>query len=77
MRKTVLAVSLTGVMGLLQACANTPEQQKQVGCIGAGAAGALAGAAIGNQLGGGTGKDILTAGGAVGGGLAASNAAGC
>jgi uncharacterized protein YcfJ len=64
-------------MGLLQGCANTPEQQKLVGCAGATIAGAVVGGALGNQLGGGSGKDILTAGGAVAGGLAANNAAGC
>ena len=63
--------------GLLQACATTPEQQKQVGCVGATVAGAALGGAVGNQFGGGSGKDILTAGGAVAGGIAANNAAGC
>jgi uncharacterized protein YcfJ len=64
-------------IGLLQACATTPEQQKQVGCVGATVAGAVVGGALGNQLGGGSGKDILTAGGAVAGGLAGNSAAGC
>ena len=58
-------------------CATTPEQQKQVGCVGATVAGAALGGAVGNQFGGGSGKDILTAGGAVAGGIAANNAAGC
>jgi len=70
-------ISVLAVMGLLSACATTPDQQKQVGCVGAGVAGALVGAAVGNQLGSGSGKDILTAGGAVAGGVAANNAAGC
>lgn len=69
---TVLGLTL-----VLQACATTPQQQRQVGCAGAGVAGALAGAALGNQLGGGSGRDILTAGGAVAGGLVGNNAAGC
>ncbi|WP_298969877.1 hypothetical protein [uncultured Roseobacter sp.] len=76
MTKTGIVVTLA-MMGLLQACATTPQQQRQVGCVGAGVAGALAGAAVGNQLGGGSGNDILTAGGAVAGGVAANNAAGC
>ncbi|MFK7879194.1 hypothetical protein [Roseobacter sp.] len=76
MKKSGIIVTLAA-MGLLQACATSPDQQKQVGCVGAGVAGALAGAAIGNQLGGGSGNDILTAGGAVAGGVAANNAAGC
>lgn len=70
-------IAVLATMGLLQACATSPEQQRQVGCVGAGVAGALAGAAVGNQLGGGSGNDILTAGGAVAGGVAANNAAGC
>lgn len=76
MKKTGIVMTLAA-MGLLQACATTPQQQRQVGCVGAGVAGALAGAAVGNQLGGGSGNDILTAGGAVAGGVAANNAAGC
>ena len=74
-KRSILAVFAS--MGLLQACATTPEQQQQVGCAGATVTGALIGGAVGNQLGGGSGKDILTAGGAVAGGLAANNAAGC
>lgn len=76
MKRTVLVAAVLAA-GLVSACATTPEQQRQVGCVGAGVAGALAGAAIGNQLGGGSGRDILTAGGAVAGGTAANNAAGC
>ncbi|MFK7868249.1 MAG: hypothetical protein AB8B58_03295 [Roseobacter sp.] len=74
-RTGIITVILSA--GLLSACVNSPEQQRQVGCVGAGVAGALAGAALGNQLGGGSGRDILTAGGAVAGGVAANNAAGC
>lgn len=70
-------ISVLAAMGLLSACATSPQQQQQVGCVGAGVAGALVGAAVGNQLGGGSGRDILTAGGAVAGGLAGNNAAGC
>ena len=74
-KRSILAVFAT--IGLVQACATTPEQQRQVGCAGADVTGALIGGAVGNQFGGGSGKDILTAGGAVAGGLAANNAAGC
>jgi uncharacterized protein YcfJ len=76
MKKTYV-IAVFAAVAVLQGCANTPQQQKEVGCVGAGVAGALAGAAVGNQLGGGSGKDILTAGGAVAGGLAGNNAAGC
>lgn len=64
-------------MGLLQGCETTPEQQKRAGCVGAAVTGAVVGGAIGNQFGGGSGKDILTAGGAVAGGMAGNKAAGC
>lgn len=74
-KRSILAAFAT--MGLLQACATTPAQQQQVGCVGATVTGAVIGGALGNQLGGGSGKDILTAGGAVAGGIAGNNAAGC
>ena len=77
MKRVSIAVALIGAMTFLQACATTPQQQQQVGCLGAATVGALTGAAVGNQLGGGSGKDILTAGGAVAGGLAGNSAAGC
>ncbi|MCV3272441.1 hypothetical protein [Roseobacter sinensis] len=76
MKKSGIVVAVAAT-ALLTACANTPQQQREVGCVGAGVAGALAGAAVGSQLGGGTGRDILMAGGAVAGGLAGNNAAGC
>lgn len=75
--KTVGLLAALASAGFLQACATTPQQQRQVGCVGATVAGAALGGALGNQLGGGSGKEILTAGGAVAGGLAANNAAGC
>lgn len=74
-KSSILAVLAT--MGLLQACDTTPAQERQIGCAGATVAGAVLGGAVGNQFGGGSGKDILTAGGAVAGGMAANNAAGC
>jgi uncharacterized protein YcfJ len=77
MTKKYLSIAALSAALLLQACATTPQQQREVGCVGAGVAGALVGAAVGNQLGGGSGRDILTAGGAVAGGLTANNAAGC
>ncbi|MEO9777749.1 MAG: glycine zipper 2TM domain-containing protein [Sedimentitalea sp.] len=74
-KSSILAI--IAAMGLLQACATTPAEQRQVGCAGATVAGALLGGAVGNQFGGGSGRDILTAGGAVAGGMAGNNAAGC
>ena len=73
--KTLGFVSAVAVLGLLQACTTT--DQRQVECIGATTIGALAGAAVGSQFGGGTGQDILTAGGAVAGGTAAGQLSGC
>jgi uncharacterized protein YcfJ len=71
-------IAAVAALGLLQACTtNSPEQQRQVGCAGATVTGALVGGALGNQLGGGSGKDILTAGGAAAGAIAGSQASGC
>jgi uncharacterized protein YcfJ len=77
MMKIVGIFAVFSSMGLLQACATTHEEQRQVGCIGATVTGAALGGVLGHQLGGGFGKDILTAGGAVAGGIAGNNAAGC
>jgi uncharacterized protein YcfJ len=63
---------------LLSACgpAATPAQQAQrqheIACLGGTVGGALIGGAIGNQFGGGTGRDILTAGGAAAGAVGGS-----
>ncbi len=62
---------------LVQACATTPQQQRQNECVATATVGALAGAAVGNQFGGGTGQTIMTAGGAVAGAQAAKNANNC
>lgn len=70
-------VAVFAMASLLQACATTPEQQRQNECLGATAAGALAGGAAGSLFGGGTGQTIMTAGGAVAGAQAAKNATGC
>ena len=75
--KTTVLITLFATASVLAGCATTPEQQREVGCVGAGVTGALVGGAVGNQFGGGSGQDILTAGGAVAGGLAGSRAAGC
>lgn len=76
MKRSSILIGLLAV-GSLQACATTPAEEKQIGCAGATVAGAVLGGVVGNQFGGGSGKDILTAGGAVAGGIAANNAAGC
>lgn len=75
MKKAYIAVALC-CAGILQACApaTTPQQQAQrqhnIACATGTIGGALIGGAIGNQFGGGTGRDILTAGGAGAGALA-------
>ncbi|WP_170411634.1 glycine zipper 2TM domain-containing protein [Ruegeria atlantica] len=66
---------ILGAAGALAACgpAPTPQQQQarqhEIACLGGTLGGALIGGAIGNQFGGGSGKDILTAAGAVAGGV--------
>lgn len=73
-----LGVALVGGVLLLQACgpAPTPEQQAQrqheIACMSGALGGALIGGAIGNQFGGGSGQDILTAGGAAAGAVSGS-----
>jgi uncharacterized protein YcfJ len=76
MRKFAVPIVVTGLFAL-GACTTGSISERQVECAGATVVGAVVGGALGNQLGGGTGKDILTAGGAVAGGAVANQAAGC
>jgi len=72
--KRFLAVAAILSAGFLTACgpAPTPQQQAarqhEIACLSGTLGGALIGGAIGNQFGGGSGRDILTAAGAVAGG---------
>jgi len=75
MTRLTTVAAFVGVF-VLQACAPaaTPQQQAQrqhnIACATGTIAGAMIGGAIGNQFGGGSGQDILTAGGAGAGALA-------
>lgn len=75
MKKIVLITACAGAMAL-QACgpAATPEQQAQrqheIACLSGSLGGALVGGAVGNQFGSGSGRDIMTAGGAAAGAVA-------
>lgn len=77
MRKSIPIVLLLAA-GVLQACgpAPTAEQQQarqhEIACVSGTLAGAIIGGAIGNQFGGGSGKDILTTAGAGAGAVAGS-----
>ena len=77
--RTILTATFLAGVSLLQACAPaaTPQQQAQrqhnIACATGTIGGALIGGAIGNAFGGGSGRDILTAGGAVAGGFAGNN----
>lgn len=81
MKNAILVLLLSSTVGL-QACAPaaTPEQQQQrehnIACVAGTIAGAVIGGAIGNEFGGGTGQDILRAGGA-GAGAVAGQAYAC
>ncbi len=75
--KLILIPAMVGSLAVLSACSSGTVTERDVECAGATVVGAVVGGALGNQLGGGTGKDILTAGGAVAGGAIANNAAGC
>ncbi len=78
MRRVSIRISgLLAAAAILQACATGGPTERQVECVGAGLVGAAVGGLAGNQLGGGTGNTILTAGGAAAGSVVASNAAGC
>ena len=76
--KKFLSTAALGCI-VLQACApaSTPQQQAQrqhnIACTAGTIGGALIGGAIGNQFGGGSGRDIRTAGGAVAGGMSGRN----
>jgi len=75
MTRLTTAAVLCGVIAL-QACApaTTPQQKAQrqhnIACATGTIAGAMIGGAIGNEFGGGSGQDILRAGGAGAGALA-------
>ena len=75
MKKIYIAGALCSAF-VLQACAPaaTPQQQAQrqhnIACVTGTIGGALIGGAIGNEFGGGSGQDILRAGGAGAGALA-------
>ncbi len=75
-RYRVPALAALGLASAVGACAPaaTPYQQAQreheIACLGGTIGGALIGGAIGNQFGGGSGRTILTAGGATAGAVA-------
>ncbi len=77
MKKIAWTTACIGTLAL-QACgpAATPQQQAQrqheIACISGSVGGALIGGVIGNQFGGGSGRDILTAGGAAAGAIQGS-----
>ena len=58
----------------LQACAPASQQQR---CTGNSLAGAVVGGVLGNQFGGGLGKTVMTAAGAVAGSKVAEANTGC
>ncbi len=76
--KSPITAAALGCVLLLQACAPaaTPQQQAQrqheIACLSGTIGGALIGGAIGNQFGGGSGRDILTTGGAAAGAISGS-----
>ena len=75
MLKSLPALFLIGATAL-QACGQAPTPQAQaarqheIACLSGTLGGALIGGALGNQFGGGSGRDILTAAGAGAGALA-------
>ncbi len=76
MKTLAIPALLIGLL-VFPACSSGSFTQRDFECVGATMTGAVIGGAIGNQFGGGSGRDILTAGGAIAGGAVANNAAGC
>lgn len=78
MKKVMVSGALISAFAL-QACApaSTPQQQAQreheFACTAGSIGGALIGGLIGNQFGGGSGRTIMTAGGAVAGASVAAS----
>ena len=62
MKKTILSISLLVALTQISACTITKEQ-------GGAAAGAVVGGVVGSQIGGGSGQDVATALGIIGGAL--------
>ena len=75
--KRLTISALLAALVVTSACTTGSYSARDFECTGATVTGALVGGAIGNQLGGGSGRDILTAGGAIAGGALASRGAGC
>ncbi|MFC3615227.1 glycine zipper 2TM domain-containing protein [Lutimaribacter marinistellae] len=55
----------------------SPAAQHEAACVGGTLTGATIGGAIGNRFGGGTGQSIMTAAGALVGGVTAANSMNC
>ena len=76
--KYTFPLAALGAVLALQACGPAPtaeeqaQRQHEIACMSGTIGGALLGGAIGNQFGGGSGQDILTAGGAAAGARAGS-----
>lgn len=71
----IFSVTFCAVVALA-GCATTPSQQEQIRCTTSTAGGAVVGGALGRQIGGGSGRNLATVAGAIG-GAAAGNHLGC
>jgi outer membrane lipoprotein SlyB len=74
MKRTFLLPALLVSAGLLSACQPSNPYQAQANCTVGTVGGAAIGGIVGNQFGGGAGRDLATVGGAIAGGLIGSNA---
>lgn len=72
----IFSVTFCAVVALAGCASTTPGQQDQTRCNVSTIGGAVAGGAIGRQVGGGSGRNLATVAGALG-GAAAGNQLGC
>ncbi len=78
MKRTVSLIAVSAIAGLFVAgCTANPETNRKLECGAGVVGGAAVGGLLGNQIGGGTGKDIATAVGAGAGAAAGTRLPAC
>ena len=63
MRRILILIALSAVAGA-SACTSNPQTNRELQCAGGVLGGAALGGLLGNQIGGGTGRQLATAAGA-------------
>lgn len=75
MRNRVTAIALSIPLLAVSACAPSSNADQDLACAGGVFSGAAVGGFVGNQFGQGTGRNVMTAAGAIAGGAAGASAA--